>query len=133
MFGWYNVSGALAGAMGALGSGVPGVAARHYGWSTGGAERSAFVAYAAIALVTAWSYRSLSPAVEHAPSASGGPLARSRAVVLELSALFSLDSFGGGFVVQSLLVLWLVRRFQLSAETAAVVFFAAGVVGAFSQ
>lgn len=133
MFAWYNLSGTLAGAMGALVSGLPVVAARHYGWSSARAERSAFVAYAAIALVTALGYRSLSPAVENEPSTRTGPLARSRAVVLELAALFSLDSFGGGFVVQSLLVLWLVRRFQLPVETAGVIFFAAGVAGACSQ
>jgi predicted MFS family arabinose efflux permease len=54
-------------------------------------------------------------------------------VVLRLSALFSIDSFGGGFVVQSLLVLWLFRRFDLSTGTAASVFFFAGLLSAFSQ
>ena len=47
--------------------------------------------------------------------------------------LFSVDSFGGGFVVQSLLVLWLFRRFQLDARTIAGVFFVAGTLSAFSQ
>ncbi|HJQ84940.1 MAG TPA: MFS transporter, partial [Candidatus Binatia bacterium] len=61
------------------------------------------------------------------------PLARSRAVVLELATLFSLDSFGGGFVVQSLLVLWLYRRFDVSVAFAGAVFFAAGLLGACSQ
>jgi predicted MFS family arabinose efflux permease len=54
-------------------------------------------------------------------------------VVLELSALFSLDSFGGGFVVQSLLVLWLFRRFHFSVATAGAIFFAVGLLGALSQ
>jgi len=54
-------------------------------------------------------------------------------VVLELSALFSLDSFGGGFVVQSLLALYLFRRFALSLETAGAFFFVAGTLAAFSQ
>ena len=53
--------------------------------------------------------------------------------MLRLAALFSLDSFGGGFVVQSLLVLWLFRRFELSVETAGAVFFVAGLLSAFSQ
>src|SRR5207245_2805950 len=76
----------------------------------------------------------LSPALELDPAARGRrPLAESRAVVLRLAALFSLDSFGGGFVVQSLLVLWLFRRFQLDARTTAAVFFVAGTLSAFSQ
>ena len=53
--------------------------------------------------------------------------------MLRLATLFSLDAFGGGFVVQSLLVLWLYRRFQLSVATAGAIFFAAGMVGALSQ
>src|SRR5207248_559221 len=60
-------------------------------------------------------------------------LARSRGIVLKLSALFSLDSFGGGFVVQSLLVLWLFRRFALPVQVAGAIFFAAGLLAAFSQ
>jgi MFS family permease len=54
-------------------------------------------------------------------------------VVLRLAALFSVDSFGGGFVVQSLLVLWLFRRFHLDQGTTAAVFFVAGTLSAFSQ
>jgi len=61
------------------------------------------------------------------------PLERSRALVLELAALFSLDSFGGGFVVQSLLVFWLQRRFGLPVSTVGAVFFGAGLAAAFSQ
>jgi predicted MFS family arabinose efflux permease len=61
------------------------------------------------------------------------PLATSRAIVLRLTALFSLDAFGGGFVVQSLLVLWLARRFDLSADAIGAVLFATGLLGALSQ
>jgi len=54
-------------------------------------------------------------------------------VVVELAALFSLDSAGSGFVVTSLLVLWLHLRFDLSRGQTAGVFFAAGLLGAGSQ
>lgn len=53
--------------------------------------------------------------------------------MLKLAALFSVDSFGGGFVVQSLLVLWLYRKFHLDQRVAAAVFFLAGTLSAFSQ
>jgi MFS family permease len=53
--------------------------------------------------------------------------------VLELAGLFSLDSAGSGFVVTSLLVLWLHLRFDLSAGQTGAVFFAAGLLGGCSQ
>jgi predicted MFS family arabinose efflux permease len=53
--------------------------------------------------------------------------------VLRLSALFCLDSFGGGFIVQSLLVLWLSKRFNLAVTTTGAVFFGMGLLSAASQ
>ena len=133
-FAWYNLAGSLAGALGALLSGVPAFLSSHRHLSLLTAERTVFLFYGACAVATALVYRSLSPAVEvHAAQQPRHPLAESRQVVLKLAALFSLDAFGGGFVVQSLLVLWLYRRFHLDQRTAAAVFFAAGTLSAFSQ
>jgi MFS family permease len=134
LFAWYNVAGALAGAAGALASGVPVYLARRQGWDLVDAERSGFGLYAAVAILTAVVYRALSPSVEGTPGErEAPPLVRSRGIVLRLSALFSIDSFGGGFVVQSLLVLWLFRRFHLAVTTAGAIFFATGLLSAFSQ
>ncbi len=134
MFAAYNVAGAGAGALGALMSGMPVMLASHHGWSAAGAQRWGFLAYSAIALIAAILYARLSSAVEaEEQAADGKPLARSRAVVLRLAAVFSLDSFGGGFVVQSLLALWLFRRFNLSVQAAGSFFFAAGLLQAGSQ
>jgi MFS family permease len=134
IFARYNLAGSLAGALGALASGLPVVLARRHGWTLAAAERSGFVLYAVVAVVVAVIYRRLSPALEgHAGAVKAAPLVRSRRTVFHLAALFSLDSFGGGFIVQSLLVLWLFRRFGLSVETAGAVFFAAGVAAGFSQ
>jgi MFS family permease len=133
-FAWYNLAGSLAGAFGALLSGVPAMVASHRGVSLVATERGVFLFYAACAVASAVIYRTLSPALEVHPSAvPRKPLAESRDVVLRLAALFSLDSFGGGFVVQSLLVLWLFKRFQLDAGSTAVVFLVAGTLSAFSQ
>jgi predicted MFS family arabinose efflux permease len=60
------------------------------------------------------------------------PLGPSRHVVYRLAALFSLDAFAGGFVVQSLLALWLFERFELSVTAASLFFFWSGVSSAFS-
>jgi predicted MFS family arabinose efflux permease len=133
VFAWYNVAGTLAGGIGALASGGPAMLARRWGMDAGRAEGLGFVLYAAAGLLAAIVYRRLTPSVGAVAPRGMRPLARSRRVVLILSALFSLDSFGGGFVVQSLLVLWLYRRFQLSVEATGAIFFAAGLAGALSQ
>jgi len=59
-------------------------------------------------------------------------LGPSRRVVYKLAALFSLDSFAGGFTVQSLLALWLFKRFELSLAAASTFFFWANLLAAFS-
>jgi MFS family permease len=133
LFAWYNLAGAFAGALGALGSAIPVTLAMRNHWNAVSAQRAGFVLYAAIAVLAALLYASLTPGTAPAAAAPSAPLLQSRRVVLRLAALFSLDSFGGGFVVQSLLVLWLYRRFALSVETAGAVFFAAGLLGAISQ
>ena len=133
LFAWYNLTGTFAGAAGALAAGFPDAAAQRFGIEAAQAERAGFLLYSALGIVAALAYARLSPAVEHDTSAPARPLARSRGIVLKLSALFSLDSFGGGFVVQSLLVLWLFRRFALPVQVAGAIFFAAGLLAAFSQ
>ena len=133
LFAWYNVAGNFAGALGALASGLPAVAARAGGFDVLRAERAAFLLYAGIGLASGVIYARLGSTVETARRTEGRPLRRSRAVVTRLAALFSLDSFGGGFVVQSLLVLWLYQRFQLSVGATGTIFFAAGVLGGLSQ
>jgi MFS family permease len=134
LFARYNLAGSFAGAFGALASGIPVVLARRQGWDLADAERAGFLLYALVAVIVAVLYTSLSPAVEgERPAGKTPPLASSRSIVLRLAALFSLDSFGGGFVVQAMLALWLFRRFDLSVETAGTIFFVAGLLSAGSQ
>jgi MFS family permease len=133
LFAWYNLGGSLAGAVGALASGIPAWLAARHQLDLHAADRWVFVVYAATAVLAGLLYLRLSPAVEvPAGAPSFGP-GRSRGVVLQLAALFSLDSLGGGLVVQSLLVLWLYKRFGLSVTTAGAIFFAAQLCAAFSQ
>jgi MFS family permease len=133
-FAWYNLGGSLAGAVGALLSAVPAMLTPQGGPARLSAERAVFALYVLCAIAAALVYRTLTPAVEvGAAPGPRRPLAESRRMVLKLAALFSVDSFGGGFVVQSLLVLWLYRRFALDARTTAAVFFVTGLLGGFSQ
>lgn len=134
LFARYNLAGAFAGALGALASGLPALLARANDWDRTGTERTGFLVYAAAAALIALLYFRL-PRRERSASVPrrSAPLATSRGVVARLAALFSLDSFGGGFVVQSLLALWLFERFDISVGVAATVFFVAGLLTALSQ
>ena len=134
IFAIYNVAGALAGALGALASGFPTLMASRLGWNMTAAQRSGFIAYSMIAVIAAFVYFTLSPAIEVDPSpVRVAPLMKSRRIVVRLATLFSLDAFSGGFVIQSLLALWLFRRFNMSVQAAGVFFFAAGLLGSLSQ
>jgi MFS family permease len=132
-FARYNVAGTLAGAFGALAASVPALVALRSGLPLGAVERWGFAVYAATGAIILGIYLGVRALPDAPREPHRRPLARSRRIVLQLSALFSLDSFGGGFVVQSLLVLWLHQRFALSLATMGSVFFAAGLVGAVSQ
>jgi MFS family permease len=133
LFARYTLGGSLFGAFGALMSGLPEAVARHLGWTLLDAFRAGFVFYTLLALVIAGIYGRL----EHgsSPTATNGntPLQKSRTVVARLTTLFALDAFGGGFVVDSLLVLWLFKRFDLSLQVVGAVFFGTRMLAALSQ
>jgi MFS family permease len=134
LFARYSLGGTLLGAFGALASGLPEVAAQRFGLELIDAFRLGFLIYGATALGIAALYRGLRPV--SAPVAAvvrGVPLQRSRRIVLRLTALFALDSFGGGFAVDSLLALWLFLRFDLSLQVTGTVFFGARLLSALSQ
>lgn len=132
--GWfarYNLSGTGGAALGALFAGVPAQLAAMTGVAVLAAERGVFLVYAGVGVAMWAIYRSLPQA--SGEGGGGAPLAQSRSAVFRLAALFSLDSFGGGFAVQSLLVLWLQQRFGLSLAVLGPVFFASGLLSAASQ
>jgi predicted MFS family arabinose efflux permease len=132
MYGRYSLVGFLFAAFGALAAGLPdAIAAR--GWmTTAAADRLAFVLYALAGVVILVLYRQLSPAIEPPGDRRRAALGASRRIVYRLAALFSVDSLGGGFVVQSLIALWLYRRFNLSVTTAGLIFFWSGLLSGLS-
>lgn len=131
LFARYSLVGSLLAALGALSAGLPAFAAAHSSFGLLPAIEGMFVLYAALGLVALMLYRRLSPAMEGAEqAAAAAPLRESRRTVYTLAGLFSLDSFGGGFIVQSLLALWLFERFHVSLATAGSIFFWTGVVTA---
>jgi MFS family permease len=119
MFGVYNLLGAGAAA---LGAGFVAVS---------GSLQLLFGLFCVIAGIQALAYRALpaAPPVARAGAGGGG----SGPLVRRLAALFALDSFAGGFALQSLVAYWLHARFGLSLEGLGGIFFAAGVFNALSQ
>ena len=132
LFARYSLAGALSAAIGALAAAIPPWLAMHAGWPLLHGLRAMFVLYALIGAGVWLLYRNL-PSVSPHTELPPAPLRASRQVVLRLAALFSVDSFAGGLVVNSLLSLWLFERFGLSLTQAGVFFFWSGLLAAGSQ
>ena len=132
VFARYSLIGALAAATGSLAAGFPEVMAGFMGLTAKAAIQAMFVLYGVLGLATSLAYRGLPKSIESDVRAAPAPLHESRKVVYALAGLFSLDAFGGGFVVQSMVALWLYEGFGLSVRTAGLIFFWTGVLSAFS-
>lgn len=128
----YSLAGAVMGAAGTLLAGAPDLLARDFGIGPLPAMQAMFLLYAAIGGGAGLIYRRLSLDGEAGPRADRVPLGRSRGIVYRLTALFSVDAFGGGFIVQSILALWLLHGFQLPLIAAASIFFWTGLLTAAS-
>jgi MFS family permease len=130
IFARYSFVGAFFGALGAL--------------SVGAVDWLAFVIapptiltmlfglYGVLGLLTFLLYRGLSPKAEAATERLPAPLGPSRGTVYRLAALFSVDAFGGGLVVNALLALWLSERFGISIATVGSIFFVTSLCAAVS-
>jgi len=132
LFARYSFLGSIFAALGALAAAVPDWLESRAGWPLIDALRAMFVAYAIIgATVWALYLRIPGPPVEANDARSS--LGPSRGIVLKLAALFSVDSFAGGLVINALLALWLFERFGLSLTAAGAFFFWTGSLSAVSQ
>ncbi len=132
LFARYSLIGSLVAALGAQAAGIPALLGAWLGLEPKAAVQSMFLAYGALGAASLLLYRTLSPAIEVPQDARRAPLGKSRKIVYSLAALFSIDAFGGGFAVQSLIALWLFQRFELSIATAATIFFWTNILSAVS-
>lgn len=130
-FALYNLGGALTAAAGALASALPERLARANGWNVAHTERLSFLVYVVTAAGAAAVYARMRGALPGPVLRRG--LHRSRAVVIKLSALFALDSAGGGLALNSLLVLYLYVRFHLAPGATGATLAGMGVLSALSQ
>ena len=136
IYAWYNLTGSVATAVGALVAGLVVGWLQSVGWSNIDAYRVILLSYAIRGLVLIPIVRAVSPAVEVPPvdrSIAGSlGLHRSRGIVGRLSALFALDAFGGGLIVQSLLAFWFHQRYGVSEAALGAIFFGANILAAVS-
>lgn len=138
VFAWYNLVGSVAAALGALIGGFTCQQFVRTGFTGAEVYRPLVVAYGVVGVLLIVAFTRLSPSVES--KKLNGPqsrsmwfgLHRSRGVVFRLSALFALDAFGGGFILQSIIAYWFYLRFQLDPAVLGTIFFFANLLAAAS-
>jgi MFS family permease len=138
VFAWYTLTGAFATAAGSLAGGLLSSSLQRRAVSEVAGDRAVIALYAAMGVVLAICFTRLSAAAEARRAADGAisvgrlGIGASRSVVARLSALFALDAFGGGFVVQSLAAYWFHLRFGIDAAALGGIFFGANAFAGIS-
>jgi MFS family permease len=147
LFAFYNMVGTFAMSAGVLVSGLPEIIQHQYGLNQIDSIRLLFLAYSFLGIGVLGIYLSLSKRVELMQGKEGGedqdekripkPLTQtlsptSKKIVAKLSGLFAIDSFGGGFVIQSIVSLWFFTKFGADLTLLSYIFSIAGVLTAFS-
>ena len=138
IFAIYNTAGTFAMAGGVLLSGLPQVFSQHFGFDHIGSIKILFLAYAACAVGALIIYLVLSPKIElrqknQGTSSSLRELSpKSRGIITKMSSLFAVDSFAGGFVIQSIVSFWFYTKFGADLTTLSYIFTIAGVLTALS-
>jgi predicted MFS family arabinose efflux permease len=138
-FARYQLAGSLATAVGALAAGTVVALAAGRVAQPADAYRAVIIGYALVGVVLAFVFSRVSPAVEVPPGEVVDPTIRSRlglhrsqGVVLRLSALFALDAFAGGFVMQSFIAFWFSQRYGVNPAPLGAILFAANILAAAS-
>ncbi|MHB8603547.1 MAG: MFS transporter [Nitrosotalea sp.] len=137
IFAIYNTVGTFAMSAGVLVSGLPSIL-QNYGFDKIGAIKSLFLIYAACAVVVLAIYLVLSKNIEVKDDIPKSGLSvkhispKSRGIIAKMSALFAVDSFGGGFVIQSIVSFWFYTKFGADLSSLSYIFAIAGVLTAIS-
>ena len=145
LFAWYTMAGTLATAAGSLAGGVLIGTLQDAGVEPPGNYQIGAAGYAVLGVVLLLIFTQLSPSAEVAPhkpetnelgtkknTVGWLGLKQSRSIVLRLSALFALDAFGGGFVIQSLVAYWFFERYHVDGAALGGIFCGANVLAGLS-
>ncbi len=133
-FAWYNLAGSFATALGALLAGIVVQRLQAGGITSQESYRIILVCYALSGVLLGVLFLFLSPAIETASTshARSFGLHRSKNTVIKLSGLFSLDAFGGGFIVESFLAYWFHVKFGADERTLGMIFFGGNILAGIS-
>jgi MFS family permease len=130
LFGVYNVLGYGAASVGALAASIPG-----YLQNDLAIFRVMYLAFALIALVLFVLYLGLTgiePIRDRSVSVANRASEKARKDIVRLSALSSVDAFGGSFITQSLLTYWFFLVYRVSLANLGIIFFAVNIITAIS-
>ena len=135
VFAWYNLVGSFATATGALAGGWLAQILQGVGWTQLEAYRLVLMGYGAGGVLILILFLFVSPAIEVTGArvethALG--LHRSQKIVLKLSALFALDAFAGGLIVQSMIAYWFHIKFGVDSGVLGSIFFGANILAGIS-
>lgn len=137
VFAWYNLVGSFATASGALAGGWLAQVLIAQGQPAAFAYSTVLMGYASGGLLLAMLFVSLSKNIEVSVTSEDAiprtlGLHKSRNVVIKLSALFSLDAFAGGLIVQSMIAYWFHVRFGIDSGIIGSIFFGANILAGIS-
>jgi MFS family permease len=148
LYALYNMAGTFAMSAGILAIGLPQILVQQYGWNQIESIKPLFILYSIIGLGVLGIYCLISNRVEISRNKNNNngnnnainipkPFKRtlspkSREIVGKLSGLFAIDSFAGGFVIQSIVSFWFFTKFGVELTTLSHIFSIAGVLTAFS-
>ena len=137
VFAWYNLAGSFASAVGALAGGWLAQGLQGNGWTALDSYRTILLGYSIGGFLLLLLFLNLTPAIEVKHLEQGSiervfGLHRSRNVVFKLSALFAIDAFAGGLLVQSLLAYWFHIRFGVETGVLGSIFFGANILAGIS-
>jgi MFS family permease len=134
---WYNVLLDGGGALGALSAGIPLLVQRHIGLPLLDSYRFLFLGYTGLCIAVAVLYLFLSPAAEiersRIPAVGTIIGSESKKAVAKLTALFSMDAFGGGFLTDAIVAYWFFRRFGVAEGELGIIFFSVHLLNACSH
>ena len=138
VFAWYNLLGSFTTGFGSLAGGLLAQTLQNAGQTPLNSYRAVIIGYALLGVVLGVMFTRLSEAVEVAATTAAPTLQslfglnKSRSVVFKLSALFMLDAFAGGFVVQSIVALWFNKRYGIDPAAIGSIYFGANFLAGLS-
>ncbi len=136
IFAWYNLVGSFASAIGSLFGGILVDSLGKLGYTPLNSYRSVVICYAILGLLLLVLFFKLSQATEALATSSLSKnrfgLHRSKPVIVKLSALFMIDSFAGGLVLQSLVAYWFFVKYGVQGTTLGAIFFGGNILAGLS-